>query len=205
MPLNLAPIRVEVIEARRSRRAGAIVLARPVPLKVAASCGGAIVLAPAAGTITALGYDLGQSVQAGGVIATVLPQGRVLEARLLIPSHAKSSVTVGQQVHMRIDAFPYQKYGLVTGTIKQVELNPINDGARAPDAPNVPDMPMYRATVALSTNSMMMYGKPKSFEPGLTLEANIFNDRRRLIEWIIDPLVSAAKDRIPPEMQTNGT
>jgi membrane fusion protein len=160
------------------------------------------ITAPAAGAITALGYDLGQSVQAGTVIATVLPRGSVLEARLLIPSHAKSSVTVGQQVHIRIDAFPYQKYGLVTGTIKQVELNPINESAKAPDAPNVPDIPMYRATVVLSTNTMMMYGKRKFFEPGLTLEADIFNDRRRLIEWIIDPLVSAARDRIPPEIKT---
>jgi membrane fusion protein len=56
---------------------------------------------------------------------------------------------------------------------------------------------MYRATVAMSTNSLVMYGKPKLFEPGLTLEADIFHDRRKLIEWLIDPLVSVARDRAP--------
>ncbi|MFB9241482.1 HlyD family efflux transporter periplasmic adaptor subunit [Massilia antarctica] len=155
------------------------------------------VTAPAAGTVTALGYAVGQSVQAGAVLATVLPEGSVLEAKLLIPSQAKSSVAVGQQVQLRIDAFPYQKYGVVAGTVKQVELNPINDSARAPDAPNSHDTPMYRATVAMSTNSLVMYGKPKQFEPGLTLEADIFHDRRKLIEWLIDPLVSVARDRTP--------
>ncbi|WP_229413850.1 HlyD family secretion protein [Massilia violaceinigra] len=157
------------------------------------------VTAPSAGAITALGYDVGQSVQPGAVLATILPTDSVLEATLLIPSQAKSSIAVGQLVQMRIDAFPYQKYGLVTGTIKQVELNPINDSARTPDTPNIRDIPMYRATVALATNSLMMYGKPKPFEPGLTLEADIFNDRRTLIEWIVDPLISAAKDRMPLE------
>jgi hypothetical protein len=40
--MDIVPIRTEVIEARRSRKAGAIVLARPVPMKVAAACGAAV-------------------------------------------------------------------------------------------------------------------------------------------------------------------
>jgi membrane fusion protein len=152
------------------------------------------VIAPAAGIVTAFGYSVGQSVQAGAVLAAVLPAGSVLEAQLLIPSRAKSAVAVGQQVKLRIDSFPYQKYGLVAGTITQVELNPINDGVQS-SATGAATAPMYRATVALSTNSLMMYGKRHAFEPGLTLEADIFNDRRTLLAWVIDPLISAAKDR----------
>lgn len=152
------------------------------------------VSAPAAGVVTAFGYSLGQTVQAGAVLAAVLPAGHALEAQLLVPAHARSSVEAGQTVQLRIDSFPYQKYGMVPGTITQVELNPINDGVQ-PGAPGIAATPMYRATVALSTNSLTMYGKRHAFETGLTLEADIFNDRRRLIEWVFDPLVSAAKDR----------
>ncbi len=153
------------------------------------------ITAPAAGTVTALAYSVGQSVQAGYALATVLPAGGMLEAQLLIPSRAKSSVAVGQSVQLRIDSFPYQKYGLVPGTITQVERNPINDGAQ-PGAAAAGSAPMYRATVALSTTSLTVYGERHAFEPGLTLEADIFNDRRRLIEWVFDPLISAAKDRV---------
>jgi membrane fusion protein len=152
------------------------------------------VTAPAAGAVTAFGYSVGQTIQAGAVLAAVLPAVSVLEAQLLIPSRARSAVAVGQQVQLRIDSFPYQKYGLVSGTITQVELNPINDGVQ-PSAAGAATAPMYRATVALSTNTLTMYGKRHAFEPGLTLEADIFNDRRRLIEWVFDPLISAAKDR----------
>jgi membrane fusion protein len=154
------------------------------------------ITAPAAGAVTAFGYSVGQTIQAGTVMAAVLPAGSVLEAQLLIPSRAKSAVAVGQQVQLRIDSFPYQKYGLVPGTITQVELNPINDGPQ-PSAAGAATAPMYRATVALSTNSLVMYGKRHAFEPGLTLEADIFNDRRTLLSWVIDPLVSAAKGRLP--------
>jgi membrane fusion protein len=154
------------------------------------------VIAPAAGTVTALGYGVGQTVQAGAVMAAVLPAGDRLEAQLLVPSRAKSAVTVGQTVQLRIDSFPYQKFGMVPGTITQVELNPINDAVQ-PGAAAAASAPMYRATVALSTNSLMMYGKHHAFEPGLTLEADIFSDRRRLIEWVFDPLISAAKGRAP--------
>jgi membrane fusion protein len=151
------------------------------------------VAAPAGGIVTALGYAVGQSVPVGTVLATVLPAGAVLEAQLLVPSRAKAAIERGQQVQLRIDAFPYQKYGLVPGIVEQVELNPINDGA--PGA--TPAAPMYRATVALSTNALMVYGKRKPFEAGMSLEADIFQDRRRLIEWVFDPLISATKGRAP--------
>jgi membrane fusion protein len=122
------------------------------------------------------------------VLATVLPAGSVLEAQLLVPSRAVASIERGQQVQLRLDAFPYQQYGLVAGTVKQVEDSPVTDGA--PSA-----APAYRVTVALSTNSLSIYGKRKPFKSGMTLDADIFNDRRRLIEWVFDPLISAAKGR----------
>jgi membrane fusion protein len=146
------------------------------------------VTAPAGGVATALAYSPGQSVQAGTVLATVLPAGSVLEAQLLVPSRALASIERGQQVQLRLDAFPYQKYGLVAGTVKQVEDSPVTDGA--PGA-----VPAYRVTVALSANSLVINGKRKPFKSGMTLDADIFNDRRRLIEWVFDPLISAAKGR----------
>ncbi|MDB5959598.1 MAG: hypothetical protein JWP59_892, partial [Massilia sp.] len=82
------------------------------------------VVAPGAGRITTFAYSVGQTVSAGTVLATVLPAGARLEAQLLVPSQAKSSIERGQRVELRIDAFPYQKYGLVAGIVEQVELSP---------------------------------------------------------------------------------
>ena len=151
------------------------------------------VTAPVAGRVTTFAYDIGQSVPAGTVLATVLPAGTRLEAKLLVPSHAKAAFRNGQRVELRIDAFPYQKYGLVQGTVEQVELSPITD---IPPG-TAPGAVLYRATVSLSADALTMYGRRTAFEPGMTVQADIFNDRRRLIEWVFDPLVSAAKGRVP--------
>lgn len=151
------------------------------------------VLAPAAGRVTTFAYSVGQTVPAGTVLATVLPAGAALQAQLLVPSHAKAALRRGQRVELRIDAFPYQKYGLVGGTVEQVEFSPITEAP--PGA--APGAMLYRATVSLSADGLTMYGRRTPFEPGMTVQADIFNDRRRLIEWVFDPLVSAAKGRAP--------
>ncbi|HEU5436418.1 MAG TPA: HlyD family efflux transporter periplasmic adaptor subunit [Telluria sp.] len=149
------------------------------------------VLAPGAGKVTTFAWSVGQTVSAGTVLATILPAGAVLEAQLLVPSQAKASIERGQRVELRIDAFPYQKYGLVSGTVEQVELSPITDAP--PGA--LPNVTMYRATVSLSTDALMKYGRRTPLEAGMTVQADIFNDRRRLIEWVFDPLLSAAQGR----------
>lgn len=151
-------------------------------------------VAPVAGVVTAFSYSLGQAVPAGAVLATLLPAGRELEAELLVPEHAKPSVAAGQQVYLRLGAFPYQKHGLIAGTVKQVEQSPINDGAPGGSGASVP---LYRVTVALSASAVMSYGKEKQFDPGMKLEADIFNDRRSLGEWVFKPFISAAKGRTP--------
>jgi membrane fusion protein len=147
-----------------------------------------LVAAPIAGTVTALTLETGQTVPGGAPLATVLPTGSRLEARLLVPSRAIAFVAVGQQVLLRVDAFPYQKFGQVEAVVTAVEQAPISDGAGAPT--------LYRVTVRPARQSVLAYGREQQFKAGMTLEADILQDRRRVIEWLIEPLVSAANGRV---------
>lgn len=148
------------------------------------------ITAPSSGVITALAYAKEQTVSAGSALAVILPDGVRLEAQLSIPTRARAAVEQGQQVYIRIDAFPYQKFGMIAGTIREIEHAPVADSS--PSSP-----PQYRAAVELQSQSIEVYGKRKNFEPGMTLEADIFNDRRRLIDWVIDPLLAVSKNRAP--------
>lgn len=148
------------------------------------------VTAPAAGIATGFSYDVGQAVQPGAVMATVLPADSQLEGELMLPSRAKAAVAKGQPVYLRVDGFPYQQHGMVEGTVKQIEQSPINDGAPG-------TVPLYRVRVTLSASTVWSYGKQKPLEPGMLLEADILNDRRRLIAWVFNPLLSAARGRTP--------
>ncbi|KAG1363064.1 hypothetical protein G6F57_017078 [Rhizopus arrhizus] len=53
--------------------------------------------------------------------------------------------------------------------------------------------PMYRVTVALSSQEMDAYGRIERLKPGMTLEADILGERSSLAEWIFAPLVARSK------------
>lgn len=152
------------------------------------------VLAPISGTVTALPFEPGQSVQAGGVLGTILPAGSKLEAHLMVPSRAIGFVETGQHVLLRMAAFPYQKFGSINGVILRAERSPIGGSNDVSVAPG-PAEPVYRVVVKLEQQGVVAYGREQPFKAGMTLEADIHQDRRRLIEWIVDPILSFGRNR----------
>jgi membrane fusion protein len=49
---------------------------------------------------------------------------------------------------------------------------------------------VYRVTVRLDSQHVTAYGKPVALQPGMQLEADLLVERRRLIDWVLDPLYS---------------
>lgn len=155
---------------------------------------GARIVAPATGTVTAITGEVGQTVQIGAALATVLPAGSRLEARLSVPSSAIGFIEPGQLVLLRIAAFPYQKYGLVEGDIIRVEQAPMATSGSAL-APGASAEPLYQIIVKLRRQGLRVYGVDKKFQSGMSVQANVQLDRRTLIEWILDPLLSVGGGR----------
>lgn len=50
--------------------------------------------------------------------------------------------------------------------------------------------PYYRVVVELSAQSITAYGKAEPLRPGMLLEADILGERRKLYEWVLEPLYS---------------
>jgi membrane fusion protein len=48
--------------------------------------------------------------------------------------------------------------------------------------------PLYRVLVALDQQTVSAYGRLEPLKPGMTVDADILLDRRRLIEWVLEPL-----------------
>lgn len=48
--------------------------------------------------------------------------------------------------------------------------------------------PVYRIVVSLTRQAVTAYGQPIALQPGMQLEADVIIERRRLIEWVLDPL-----------------
>lgn len=145
--------------------------------------------APKAGTVHAITLTPGQSALAGAQLATLLPTGTVLEAHLLAPSRAIGFVQSGQSVRIGYQAFPFQKYGLQNGTVSQVERTPISRDTGMAHANSAGADPHYRIVVSLASQTIGAAGESIPLKPGMALEADVVQERKRIYEWFLDPLL----------------
>jgi membrane fusion protein len=160
-----------------------------------------IIVAPQSGVVTALHLSEGAPVQSGQSVATLVPQTRadetaVLEAELYAASRTAGFVRAGQEVYLRYAAYPYQKFGLARGTVTRVSRTPVAPQdlpagqQQALMSATQSNEPLYRIKVALDHQVIQAYGQAQALKPGMTLEADIVQDRRALWEWMFEPLLA---------------
>lgn len=152
----------------------------------------ALVTAPAAGTVAALLVEDGQPVGAGASLLTLLPDGSPLEAHLLAPSRSVGFIRAGQEVLLRYPAFPYQKFGSHRARVLSVSRSALAPAELAIAPADGSREPHYRVKVALESQTVAAYGRAEPLQAGMQVEADVFLDRRRLIEWVFEPLFSLA-------------
>jgi membrane fusion protein len=149
-----------------------------------------VVTAPADGVVTTILAERGQSVAAGAPLLSILPAGATLQAQLLVPSRAAGFLAAGQPVALRYQAFPFERFGSARGVVQEISRSLIAPGDAA--LPLTLDEPAYRVTVALQRQSVHAYRKEFALQAGMRLDADIALDRRRLIDWVFEPLAAAA-------------
>jgi len=149
-------------------------------------------VAPVAGSMASILVESGQVVTPGTTLATIIPADARLEAHLFTPSRSIGFVRDGQEVLLRFLAYPHQKFGSHRARVLAISKNPLPpadlgfvpaDGSREP---------VYRIKAALDSQTIRAYGAAEPLQAGMQLEADILLDRRRLIEWIFEPLLSLA-------------
>jgi len=152
-----------------------------------------VLRAPQDAIVSSVLVKPGQALAPGQVALALVPSGSDLEAVLLVPSRAIGFIEPGNAVVLRYAAYPYQKFGLHAGRVKSVSHNALNPAQVSSLSGLAPGEAMYRVTVALDDQSMDAYGRQEALKPGMALEADILLDRRRLIEWVFEPLLGIGR------------
>ena len=152
------------------------------------------VRAPQDGTVTAIAADLGHSVAGNQTLASILPADSELEAELYAPSRSVGFVKSGMAVLLRYQSFPYQKFGQFHGVVREVSSTTLRPeemvlaGATLPGG--VAAEPLYRVRVRLEKQTVKAYGIEQALKSGMALEASVLLEKRRLYEWVLDPVYS---------------
>ena len=153
---------------------------------------GAAILAPTGGMVAAVLVERGQTIAAGTTLATIIPEGTRLEAHLYSPSRSIGFVRAGQEVLVRYTAYPHQKFGSHRARIVAVARSPLSPAELGFAPADGSREPLYRIKAELAHQSIPAYGRDEPLQPGMQVEADVLLDRRRLIEWIFEPLLSLA-------------
>ncbi|MBV8464424.1 MAG: HlyD family efflux transporter periplasmic adaptor subunit [Burkholderiales bacterium] len=146
------------------------------------------ITAPVAGTIVGIQVEPGQTANGTEPLAAIIPDGSRLVAYFYAPSSAIGFVKAGQSVMLRYQPFPYQKFGQHAGVVTDVSRSAVK--AVPTNVANPSGESLYRITVRPAEQAILAYGKQEPLQPDMQVEADVLTDRRRLIEWIFEPLLS---------------
>ena len=148
-----------------------------------------VLAAPVAGEVGDVSVEVGQRAQPDRTLVTIVPHGAQLEIWLYAPSRAVGFARPGQRVRLQFDAFPYQKYGAGRGTVTAVSRVPADPAGI--DAQLGIEEPVFRIRVRIDEIAPRLPSERRTLRPGMTLNANLVLERRRLWEVLLDPVLRA--------------
>lgn len=148
--------------------------------------------APVSGTVAAVLVRQGQSVRASEPVMTVVPDNARLQIELYATSQNAGFIQPGQRVALRFAAFPYQKFGVQYGIIREISRTTLTPSDLLSVSPVTwkENEGHYRVIVEPENTFIRAYGKKEPLRPGMTLEGDVSLDTRHLWEWLTEPLWS---------------
>jgi membrane fusion protein len=149
--------------------------------------------APESGTVTAVQAERGSRPRENMPLLSIIPEGSELEAHIFTPSRAIGFLKAGQPVLLRYHAYPYQKFGHYAGVVSGISRSATNPSDLPPQLVGLTSLvgagePVYLIKVRLERQTVTAYGKSVLLHPGMQLQADVLIERKRLAEWIFDPL-----------------
>ncbi len=142
--------------------------------------------APESGIVTAIQPTIGSQITADSPILSIIPKNSPLVLELLLPSRSAGFIQNGDEVKIRFDAFPYQKFGLINGRIIDIDKALLLPGERK--IPIDITEAMYLVRASIEQQDILAYGKSFPLKVGMMAEADIILDKRSILEWLLDPI-----------------
>lgn len=160
------------------------------------------ILAARDGEVVAVNVREGSSVKSGDTIAAIGEPEAPFIIGLQAPSKTMGLVSVGQRVVLKYDAFPFKTFGVKYGHVISISAQPVSlpkeddqqmamlNPALAQAAKATPPQSKYLIEVEPEDRTILAYGQQRSILIGSTLSADVIVEKRRLIDWVLDPILA---------------
>lgn len=144
--------------------------------------------------------SVGSVVRDGEVLVSMIPSAAPLLCEIELSSGQVGDVKIGDPVLIKVDAYTYQKYGGLTGKIRSISHTsyPVGGAPGDPESAvskrNVTSGGMHRVIVELVTTRMEALPSDRNLFPGMTVSGEVHIGRRRIINYILYPLLRGLRE-----------
>lgn len=137
-------------------------------------------LAPVDGTIQQLDiHTVGGVVTPAQPLMQIVPAGAELEVEAMILNKDIGFVHEGQPATLKVESFPFTKYGTIDGTVRDVYKDAVE---------NEQTGLTYPSRVTMAKTVMNVNGTPVNLSPGMNVTVEVKTGKRRMIDYILAPL-----------------
>ncbi|HEY9100429.1 MAG TPA: HlyD family type I secretion periplasmic adaptor subunit [Thiobacillus sp.] len=144
--------------------------------------------APVAGTVQQLAVStVGGVVTPAQPLMVIVPKDNVLEVEAMLPNKDIGFVNPGQAVEVKVETFPFTKYGTIHGTITQVSSDAIQDEKLGL---------IYSTRVKLARDTLQVENKTVRLSPGMAVTVEVKTGKRRVIEYFLSPLMQVTSESL---------
>lgn len=147
-----------------------------------------VLTASKSGFISNIAAKTHEIIEQHQYLYTLAPVSSELYAELMIPSRAMGFVKPGQKARLKIDAFPYQKFGAIDAVIMKAATTTVLSNSLI--SPFKFEEPVYIVTAKLNRQQLTAFKQSHKLQAGMLLSADILLEQRTLTEWLLEPLFS---------------
>jgi hemolysin D len=125
-------------------------------------------------------HTIGGVVQPAEALLVVVPKDQLLEVEARVLNKDIGFVRAGQAVTVKVESFPFTRYGVIPGEVSSVSRDAIADEKLGL---------YYAARVRVSRSMMRVDGVNVLLSPGMAVTAEVTTGTRRLIEYVLSPVM----------------
>ncbi len=135
----------------------------------------------------------GSVLKEAETVVTIVPDGADLYVEANVPSRDVSYLAVGDTVRVKLESYPFQRFGTVTGvlTVLSPDSMPLNQGQGEGEEKS---KLVYRAQVRLDATAGALAARGISLKPGLVASAEIKTGTRSIASYILNPVLRIADE-----------
>ncbi len=125
-------------------------------------------------------FSVGSVLKPADRIMKIVPDDTPLIVEAIVENRDIGYIEVGQKASIKVDTFSFQKYGLIDARVMQISPDAVYDERNGL---------VYKIKLGLEKEKMTVRGKEVRLSSGMTVSAEIKTGERRIIAFLLEPLV----------------